>query len=88
MLRNWTTEATGSYLRSNAAIHISLLARNRQGYIFAAKLTLRMTHEHWLKVFWEFWRKCVGIEPTRDSSNRLSPGLKPEPVTRQISLPQ
>lgn len=30
----------------------------------------------------------MGIEPTRDSLNHLSSGLKPEPITRQISLPK
>ena len=34
------------------------------------------------------WRRRVGIEPTRDSANRLSPGLKPGPVTRRISPPR
>ncbi len=48
--------------------------RNLQGILFAEK-------------FSQIWRKCVGIEPTRDSSNYLSSGLKPEPITRQISLP-
>ena len=34
------------------------------------------------------WRRCVGIEPTRDGENRPSPGLKPGPVTRRISPPK